>query len=164
MSSTESSAEQSGPANPEPGAPEGAGELASWGVRVCAKVIDSAIVWIPFTALWFVGTYFMNQGEVSFGQLFYALSAVEGVLGWGWIIYQVGTTGQSIGKRVMRTRIVDARTGRPIGFGHAFLHETVQLFVDMLPIFIGYLRPLVDAKRQTFSDKIMHTLTYRSGS
>lgn len=162
MSSRHSSAAHFGPEKPVLHAPQAVGELASWGVRVCAKIIDSGVIWVPFTALWSVGMYLDAMGSGRLGLLFYILSCIEGVLGWGWIIYRTGTTGQSIGKRVMRTRLGHANTGLPIGFGHAFLHETLQLFVDLLPLCIGYLRPLADKeKRQTFSDKILHTQTFR---
>lgn len=158
MDETRSTVNQSDEPKSDP--PITGAELAPWSVRVCAKLIDSAVAWVPFTVLWMVGMYFVSQGSHSLGTLFYTIACIEGVIGWGWMIYQTGTTGQSIGKRTMRTKLV-GRTGQPIGFLFAFLHETLQIFVDMLPLCIGYLWPLVDKNRQTFSDKILGYHTFR---
>lgn len=71
--------------------------------------------------------------------------------------YRQGITGSSIGKSVMRFKVVDEATDRPIGFGRSVLRQFAHI-IDGLLCNIGYLFPLWDAKRQTIADKIMSTV------
>lgn len=131
------------------GAPAtGGAAYADWPLRVGSALIDYVA---PFLVA---------------GILFF----ISDVLGWlaylaalGWAIYQSylgGQTGQSLGKQTMKTRLIAERTGQPIGgglgIGRYFLH-----IVDGLPCYLGYLWPLWDAKKQTFSDKILSTIVVK---
>ena len=71
--------------------------------------------------------------------------------------YRQGSTGSSIGKSVLRFKVVSENTGKPIGFGLSVLREITHL-VDAAIFYVGYLFPLWDAKRQTLADKIMATV------
>jgi len=70
--------------------------------------------------------------------------------------YRQGTTGSSIGKSVLKFKVVSESTWQPIGFGMSFVRQIVHI-VDGI-CYLGYLWPLWDAKRQTFADKIMSTV------
>jgi uncharacterized RDD family membrane protein YckC len=86
--------------------------------------------------------------------------------GWGvgwWIFDRVirqGRTGQSVGKRVMKIRLVSEHTWQPIGAGTSVGREFAHL-LDAYSLYIGYLWPLWDAKRQTFADKVCSTIVLR---
>jgi uncharacterized RDD family membrane protein YckC len=71
--------------------------------------------------------------------------------------YRQGTTGSSIGKSVMKFKVVSETTGQPIGFGMSVVRQIAH-FVDGIICYVGYLFPLWDAKRQTLADKIMTTV------
>jgi uncharacterized RDD family membrane protein YckC len=71
--------------------------------------------------------------------------------------YRQGTTGSSLGKSVMKFKVVSETTGQPIGFGMSVVRQLAH-FVDQIICYIGYLFPLWDAKRQTLADKIMTTV------
>ncbi|WP_408066035.1 RDD family protein [[Mycobacterium] zoologicum] len=71
--------------------------------------------------------------------------------------YRQGTTGSSIGKSVLKFKVVSEQTGLPIGFGMSVVRQLAHI-VDSITFFIGYLFPLWDAKRQTLADKIMTTV------
>ena len=71
--------------------------------------------------------------------------------------YRQGTTGSSIGKSLLRLKVVSENTGKPIGFGLSVLRQIAHL-IDSAIFYIGYLFPLWDAKRQTLADKIMATV------
>ncbi len=71
--------------------------------------------------------------------------------------YRQGTTGSSIGKSVMKFKVVSEKTWQPIGFGLSVVRQLAH-FVDAIICYIGYLFPLWDAKRQTLADKIMTTV------
>ena len=90
-----------------------------------------------------------------------ATTAIIGLLVFAYAIwnygYRQGTTGSSIGKSVMKFRVLGERTGAPIGFGLSVVRQLAHL-VDAVICYIGYLFPLWDAKRQTLADKIMSTV------
>jgi uncharacterized RDD family membrane protein YckC len=68
--------------------------------------------------------------------------------------YRQGTTGSSIGKSVLKFKVVSENTGQPLGFGLSVLRQITHV-VDAVPFYVGYLFPLWTAKRQTLADKIM---------
>ena len=74
-----------------------------------------------------------------------------------WNHVRQGQTGQTIGKGVLNIRLVRLDGINPPGvglsIGRYFLHV-----VDALPCLLGYLWPLWDAKKQTFTDKILNTV------
>jgi uncharacterized RDD family membrane protein YckC len=79
---------------------------------------------------------------------------------WLWNrVFKQGRTGQSVGKKAMGIRLVEERTGQPVGPGMSFVREIVHV-VDGIA-YIGYLWPLWDDKKQTFADKILSTLVVR---
>ncbi len=95
------------------------------------------------------------------------LTAAVAVLALGslaWLLFTLwnsgwrqGRTGASLGKSVMRTRLVGVAGGRPVGFGRAVARQLAHL-LDAVPFHLGYLWPLWDERRQTFADKMCDTL------
>jgi uncharacterized RDD family membrane protein YckC len=71
--------------------------------------------------------------------------------------YRQGTTGSSLGKSVMKFKVVSEVTGQPLGFPMSVLRLLAHI-PDVVICFIGFLFPLWDAKRQTLADKIMTTV------
>ena len=122
-----------------------ASPYASWGQRVLAYLIDIA----PIVIL-----------ELIFVRLF-ALFLIVALASLGWTVYnrwyQGGTTGQSLGKKVLNLRLVSEETGQPIGMLMAFVRDICH-FIDGIICYVGYLFPLWDAKRQTIADKIVKTV------
>jgi uncharacterized RDD family membrane protein YckC len=118
---------------------------ASWIQRVGAYLIDFAPIWILEGIFYGIGIL----------RVLVALAAL------GWTIYnrwyQGGTTGQSLGKKVLNLRLVSEQTGQPIGPLMAFVRDICH-FIDGIICYIGFLFPLWDAKRQTLADKIVKTV------
>lgn len=71
--------------------------------------------------------------------------------------YLQGKTGSSIGKRVLRFKVVREKTAEPIGFGRSIVRQFVH-GLDSIVFGVGLLLPLWDAKRQTLGDKLMSTV------
>jgi uncharacterized RDD family membrane protein YckC len=84
----------------------------------------------------------------------YALTLAYLIWNFG---YRQGKTGSSIGKSVLKFKVVSERTWQPIGFWLSIVRQVVH-WVDQLVCYIGFLWPLWDNKRQTFADKIMGTV------
>ena len=85
------------------------------------------------------------------------------IVGYGvWNFgYRQGKTGSSVGKNVLRFRVVDAASGEPIGFLRSMIRQFAHV-ADSLSLGLGYLWPLWDSKRQTFADKLTSTVCVRS--
>jgi uncharacterized RDD family membrane protein YckC len=98
-----------------------------------------------------------NVGLMVAGGLLLLVGVVAmiGIQVWNRCFRQ-GRTGQSIGKKVLGLKLVDERTGQPIGAGMAFVRDLAHILDGFF--YIGYLWPLWDDKRQTFADKVLSTL------
>jgi uncharacterized RDD family membrane protein YckC len=140
------------------------GQLAEWGSRAGATIIDGLIIGAPVGILYFIALLLMGSGSgggAFLGLLFLLVAIVIGFGGGIWMIYQEGTTGQTIGKRQMGIKVVSAQTGQVLGFGGAFVRRLAH-FADSIACDIGYLWPLWDERKQTFADKICNTLVVRT--
>jgi RDD family len=99
-----------------------------------------------------------DDGPSGLGWGLAILAFLAALAFWIWNYgYRQGTTGQSIGKTVMKFKVVSEKTGQPIGFGMSIVRQLAHI-IDAAICYIGYLFPLWDAKRQTIADKIMTTV------
>jgi uncharacterized RDD family membrane protein YckC len=151
-----------------------------WGSRALAFLIDVA----PVAILYGIGSIFLvtmqkvetvcvtDGSQYQLGDfcatgnngpsgLAWALFAVCDLIGLAYMIWNIGfkqgTTGSSIGKGIMRFKVVSEQTGQPIGFGMSIVRQIAHV-VDSAICYIGWLFPLWDAKRQTIADKLVKTV------
>jgi len=110
---------------------------------------------------------FCATGASTTGQIAVFLT---GLIALAYIIwnlgYRQGKTGSSIGKGIMKFKIVSEKTGQPIGFGMSVVRELIYLVAAGLcgiVWLIAVLFPLWDVKRQTLVDKIISTIAVPSG-
>ena len=140
--------------------------LASWPQRVVAALLDGAIL---SGATWLL----LGSGVAAPSLTPHApLSSpppdglVHSPVSWfasPWLVALVlgmlalqGWTGATPGKRVVGVAVVRASDGLPAGL----LVSAVRVVAHVLDaiLLIGYLRPLVHQRRQTFADSIVGTL------
>jgi uncharacterized RDD family membrane protein YckC len=127
---------------PAPGAyGKASGPRASFWRRFAAGFIDLILLAIVGAI---VGAVVKDQnGQRGLGLL----------IGLAYTTYlEGGATGQSIGKKVMGTRVVDATTGGPIGYGRGAIRYLVGI-VSWIACTVGYLWMLWDGEKQTWHDK-----------
>ena len=159
------------PPPPGYGAPMGAA-YASIGKRILAHIIDGFIIGlgaIPGVIVMIIGGGLAastadSRGQLSdqaaagaFGIIFfgYALLFLGIIALWLYNCYLLGRDGATIGKRLMRIKVLDAQ-GQPLGFGKAFLRELVKQALGGA-CFILLLWPLWDEQKQGLQDKIFGT-------
>jgi len=119
--------------------------LADWPTRAASYAIDGLAIAILANII--------SVGSSALGNL---LSLV----GLVFVIYNAylnGSTGQSIGKRIMGTKVVGEATGQPIGGGLGVVRWLAHL-LDTLICLIGWFFPIWDSKKQTIADKVMKTV------
>jgi uncharacterized RDD family membrane protein YckC len=153
------------------------GVYASIGKRILAHIIDGFIVGlgaIPGVILMVIGGGLVASSADSRGQLndaaasglvgilllAYALLFIGCIGVWLYNCYLLGRDGATIGKRLMKVKVVDAQ-GRPLGFGKAFLREIVKQALGSA-CFILLLWPLWDEQKQGLQDKIFGTHVYEA--
>ena len=101
---------------------------------------------------------YCTSNMTAFGMIVYILAYALVFAYWIWNWgYRQGITGQSIGKSVMKFKVISEKTGQPIGFGLSIVRQLAHI-IDGAICYIGFLFPLWDAKRQTLADKIMTTV------
>jgi uncharacterized RDD family membrane protein YckC len=110
--------------------------LADWGTRAVGAVID----YLPAFIL----------SVITYRAYFLSLL---GLAYWAYIGHLEGTTGQSPGKAMQGTRLVNQR-GELLGSGQAIGRKFLHI-LDSLVCLLGWLLPLVDNKRQTIADKVV---------
>lgn len=158
-----------------PGAPLPKEAYTPWLTRVLAWIID----YIPYMIVVGIGygieaatqetVCVTDSSEYNLGDfcatgnstLGVAALSISILIGLAYIVwnygYRQGTTGSSIGKSIMKFKVVSEKTWQPIGFGMSVVRQLAHI-VDGIICYIGYLFPLWDAKRQTLADKIMTTV------
>jgi hypothetical protein len=155
--------------------PPRATAYTSWFTRLLAWVIDA----IPFGVLIGIGigielgtrktlcasntteydiAPFCATGNTTTGVAALLVCFAVGLLYLLWNYgFRQGRTGSSLGKSVMKFRVIGEATGQPIGFGRSVVRQLAHA-LDSLICNVGYLFPLFDGKRQTIADKVMKTV------
>lgn len=152
------------------------GDLASWGDRVVATLIDMLYT-LPGLAL-YIGGFVLgilnaptktatgrvistgNTGLATLGFILAGLGfLIMGGIGVYNVIVKQGRTGQSWGKARRGLRVVHQDTGAILSMGQNFLRQLCH-YLDSA-VYIGYLWPLWDPMKQTFADKIMKTVVVK---
>ncbi|MEZ0095833.1 RDD family protein [Streptacidiphilus sp. EB129] len=144
--------------------------LADWSARASATLIEISIVGGIATAygyaLYLARPVFALVEAVAllagvglqpvFGFLYWGLGVA--FLVWQWALR--GSTGQSLGQRLLRIVTVDEDTGAPIGPARSIVRSVLHV-VDIAPVFFGYVRPLFQYRRQTWADQICRTVVVK---
>lgn len=117
--------------------------LADWGTRAIGLLIDGLPILILFALTFWNG--FLRVLVILAGFLYFYI----------YLGHLDGTTGQTPGKMVQGTRVVDAE-GDLIGSGNGIARKLCHL-IDGAICLLGWFLPIIDAKRQTIADKIMST-------
>lgn len=127
---------------PQPAVPATPQPLADWGIRALGFLVD----YLPI--------FLLNLVTYPFGFLRF-LAFFAGIAYVAYLGHLDGTTGQTPGKAIMGTKLVNQQgelLGSGAGIGRKFAH-----ILDSLVCLIGWFLPLFDEKRQTIADKVMTT-------
>jgi uncharacterized RDD family membrane protein YckC len=131
---------------------EGGGQLAGFGARLGAYLLDTLIIGVPFVVLYFIAFAISD----ALGVIVY-IAGLIGVV-YYFAHFEGGETGQTIGKRQLNIRVVDANTMQPgIGTGRAVGRYFSRILSSLPCIPLGYLWMLWDKDKQTWHDKIVST-------
>jgi uncharacterized RDD family membrane protein YckC len=145
--------------------------FAHWGARVGAYLLDNVIISAPTLVGYGVAlataevvrdpfTGAATPEPTTAGVLAILLGLLAQLALWVWNRgIRQGRTGQSLGKSAAGIRLVREQGGAPLGTGTALLRDFAH--IADAPLYLGYLWPLWDGRRQTFADKIVSTVVVK---
>jgi len=122
------------------------------GATLIDGLIGGAIVAVGWVLYAILGTI-----SDAVGAFFLVVSYIASFGFQIWNYVRQGQTGQTIGKGVLNIRVVRLDGVSPLGIGMSIARYFVH-FLDAIPCLLGYLWPLWDEKRQTFTDKLLNTV------
>lgn len=132
------------------------GNIASFGRRLSARLIDCALIWLAYLVLYV---------PISDRWTVVVLLVLPAWL-VSWLLYEwlcIANVGATVGKRILGIVVVDQRNGALLEHGPAFIRAVLPI-AGALPLYIGtlliYLSPLFDRSRrmQGWHDKAAHDL------
>jgi uncharacterized RDD family membrane protein YckC len=167
-----------------PWAPPGYGappaNLASWGIRAGALLLDGLFAFlvalpglIVLTAALAAGETQtdsagrttitdVNGGLIALAVVLFLLAIIFQFWNYGW---RNGSHGCSLGKQVVGIRLVSEATrqwpGGWVGLGRFLVRNLLGALTGGIYTILTYLWPLWDEKKQTLDDKIFSTLVVR---
>jgi len=81
----------------------------------------------------------------------YTVGLVVGITYFGYL--EGSNSGQTLGKRALGIRVIDANSGGPIGFGRGVIRYFARI-LSAIPFLLGYFWMLWDGNKQCWHDKI----------
>jgi uncharacterized RDD family membrane protein YckC len=125
------------------------GPPAGMGSRLLARILDALIVGVPIGII--VGIVAATAGRGAF----IAVYIIGIVAALAYELYFVGTRGATVGKQVMKIKVVDSTNGQPIGIGRAFVRYLVLVITGEICT-LGYWSPFFDGtkRKQGWHDKV----------
>lgn len=159
---------------------------ASFGARFAAYFLDGIIVallFIPAIVALAAGPTKIttcsvdSEGNITVGEEINSLCEVPtngtiaaavllGLVAFaGGLLYYttlIGGRGQTVGKKALGIKVVDATSGLPIGNGRALGRFLFQGFISGSLCYLGYLWSLWDKRSQTWHDKVVSSVVVKA--
>jgi uncharacterized RDD family membrane protein YckC len=143
---------------------------AGFWIRVVARLVDGLLLGIPFAILLGVlaaaGGLFAQASNANdqsqssngaaaalFGGVFVLFYLLALAVTFGYWIYFWGSSGETIGMRLLHLRVIDANTGAPIGYGRATI-RLLMTFINTWACYIGWIWVAFDPRKQGWHDKV----------
>jgi uncharacterized RDD family membrane protein YckC len=126
--------------------------LASLSDRLFGQILDSLIAFAPFIPAWILVVV-----SPALGML--AILAAAAYALYYLLFADSFAGGQSYGKRIVNTAVVDATTGEPCTFGQSFVRNLLLMMLGVIDwVFI------FGQKRQRLGDKAANTIVIKTQS
>lgn len=145
------------PPPPPANVPAATPVYARWTRRVAATLIRP-VLWYAVTVPAFLIAAVLSEvvGENAFVLIVLSFPFVLVATIRSFI--QRGRLGYDAADRVVGATVLRQVTGSPMGSGWSAFARVFVHVIDGLPVYLGYLWPIWDPKRQTFTDKSMGTV------
>ena len=143
---------------------------ADLGQRVVAAIIDGIVVGI---AVFAVSGLFMLSGLGTFGasRMWHMFATPWGWAPWTWLVgllipvgyytYLEGTSGQTLGKRIINIKVVKA-DGSRCDMSSAFLRSILRIIDSLFIGIVGIIVILTTEKKQRIGDIVANTIVVKT--
>lgn len=141
-------------------------ELASWGRRLAALLVDIVVLGLVIAAALLAAGMpaddlrdRIRDGETLLIVVLFLIPEA---------IYHtalIGSRSQTFGKMALKIKVVDAETSAPIGYPRAFrrwLSTAALRALFTVPTVVDHLWPLRDRRNQTLHDKFARSVVVRT--
>lgn len=154
--------------------PEPTTTYAEWGDRAIATLWDFLYMWPTWIA--FIGSTLAlitglvaNENDTDSGVALIIAGVIGFLAATVWSIVRMvrnsmirqGRTGQTWGKAKVGIWVVNARTGAVPGVGSCVARYFLHALINQA-VYIDYLWPLWDDRKQTLTDKVLDTVVIRA--
>lgn len=119
--------------------------------RLVAAILDALIV----------GAVEIVLGIILKGLGATILNVLSLIVTVGYVVFYQSYTGQTIGKKVMGIKVVDAQGNKPSAVTF-FLRDIIGKMVSWIILGIGFLMIVWDSKKQGLHDKIASTYVVKA--
>lgn len=130
---------------------------AAWWQRAQAYLLDCLInfgpMWLLIGASWFIDENSSGDSGEAPASIVSWVGIIVMLVTAGVQLVREGRTGQSVGKKVLKIRVIRAYDGLVPGIGLAFARRIFQ-FLNYAAFCLGWLWAIRDPKKQTFADAI----------
>jgi len=130
-------------------------------IRVVAYIIDGIILGIIGAIVLAILGVNVSDPNVAQNGRYQGASAFNLLVSFIYFAGLWTVMGGSLGQRIFGMRIVDAKSGAPIGFGKAAL-RWLGLIISFFVCFIGVIWVAFDSRKQGWMDKIAGTVVVRA--
>ncbi len=157
---------------------------ASFGARLGGHILDSLLYGLLASAFIIPGAIMVAVGVKTCAEKVDAANGADvtctssdinggllagglGILLLGAVIVAIiylralGTTGQTWGRKIVGVKVVRQQDGAPLGIGLAFGRTILENILGNLCL-LNYLWMLWDAEKQTWHDKIVHSVVIKA--
>ena len=142
-----------------------ASELASWGRRLAALMLDTVVLATTITVTVLAAGMSPEELNDRIGNreplLILLLFVVPEAI---YTTALIGSRNQTLGKMAVGIKVVDAENRSPIGYRRAFTRwfSTALLWILWVPGVLDHLWPLRDSRNQSFHDKFARSVVVRT--
>src|SRR5215204_6381682 len=141
-------------------------ELASWGRRLAALLVDAVVLGVVIALALFAAGMPVDElrDRLQDGEtlLFVVLFLIpEGI----YYTALIGSRSQTFGKMALGIKVVDADSRSPIGYPRAFrrwMSTAAMRALFTIPTVVDHLWPLRDRRNQALHDKFARTVVVRT--
>ncbi len=141
-------------------------ELASWGRRLAALLVDVVVLGLVIAAALLAGGMQAEElrDRIRDGEtlLVVVLFLIPEAIYYTALI---GSRSQTFGKMALGIKVVDAESRGPIGYPRAFrrwLSTAALRALFTIPTIVDHLWPLRDARNQALHDKFARSVVVRT--
>jgi uncharacterized RDD family membrane protein YckC len=141
-------------------------ELASWGRRLAALLVDAVVLGVVIAVALFAAGMPVDElrDRLQDGEtlLFVVLFLIpEGI----YYTALIGSRSQTFGKMALGIKVVDADSRSPIGYPRAFrrwISTAAMRALFTIPTVVDHLWPLRDPRNQCLHDKFARSVVVRT--